>query len=169
MGILDKKFKHDKLRYIFQCALAGVSVLVVLAILLTISNAAVIAALGASSFIVFVVPHAQVSHPRFVIGGYVVGVVTGSLCYWVSRVVPLPEQVGLIADFPHVVFGAGAVALSTFLMVITDSEHPPAASLALGFVLMDEWRWLTVAVVLAGVVVLALVKQALKPVLRNLL
>ena len=81
----------------------------------------------------------------------------------------MPQQVWLIADFPHVVFGAGAVALATFTMVITDSEHPPAASLALGLVLMDEWRWLTLAVVLAGVVVLAAVKQALRPVLRNLL
>ena len=168
MEILDKEFSRHKLRYVLQCCMASASVLVVLAILRAMSNAAIIAALGASSFIVFVGPHAQLSRPRFLIGGYVVGLAAGSLCYWMSNILPLPQQLGPIADFPHVVFGAAAVGLATFVMVIIDFEHPPAASLALGFVLLDEWRWLTVIVVLVGIVVLSLVRHVLKPVLRNL-
>lgn len=168
MEILDREFSKHKLRYVLQCCMATVSVLVVLATLRAISNTAIIAALGASSFIVFVGPHAQLSRPRFLIGGYVVGLAAGSLCYWMSRIVPLPQQLGPIADFPHVVFGAAAVGLATFVMVVVNFEHPPAASLALGFVFLDEWRLLTAIVVLVGIVVLALVRHALGPVLRNL-
>jgi CBS-domain-containing membrane protein len=169
MKLLDQKFRSNKGRYIFQTSLATSSVLLILAALNTISNVAVIAALGASSFIVFCFPHAQVSRPRFLIGGYLIGIVVGSICYWLSRRLPLSAPMNLIPEFSYVVFGAAAVGLSIFLMVVTNAEHPPAASLALGFVRLDEWQLLAVAVVLAGVLGLSLAKKLLKPVLINLL
>ncbi len=46
---------------------------------------------------------------------------------------------------------------------VTDTEHPPAADLALGFVL-DEWDYFTVVVVVAGIVSLSILKTLLKPV-----
>ncbi len=52
-----------------------------------------------------------------------------------------------------------------FLMVITDTEHPPAAGLALGLVLAESWRPEIIIVVLVGIVLVAL----LKPVLKDLL
>ena len=175
MQILDEKFKHDKLRYFLQCALATVAMLVTLSILRAQilldgvdSNAALIASLGASSCIVFITPHARSACGRILIGGYVVGIAAGALCFWIARFVPLPARVGLIEEFPDVVFGSGAVGLAIFVMVITNTEHPPAAGVALGFVLLDEWRWMTVLVVLAGVVVLSMVRRVLKPALRSL-
>ena len=168
MQILDEKFKHDKLRYFLQCALATVAMLVTLSILRAMSNAALIASLGASSCIVFITPHARSACGRILIGGYVVGIAAGALCFWIARFVPLPARVGLIEEFPDVVFGSGAVGLAIFVMVITNTEHPPAAGVALGFVLLDEWRWMTVLVVLAGVVVLSMVRRVLKPALRSL-
>ena len=169
MKLLDTKFRANKLRYVFQCALAGAAMLVILAILTTISNAAVIAALGASVFLVFAVPHARSCRARFLIGGYVAGAAAGSLCYWLRCVSPLPERLGLIPELPGVVFGAAAVGLATFVMVITDSEHPPAAGLALGFALLDEWRWVTLVAVMGGIVGLCLIKILLRRVLRDLL
>ena len=56
MRVLDEKFKGNKRRYLVQCILATVSVLAVLLILDVISDTAVIAVLGASSFIVFTCP-----------------------------------------------------------------------------------------------------------------
>jgi hypothetical protein len=53
-------------------------------------------------------------------------------------------------------------------MVITDTEHPPAAGLALGLVL-DEYNHRTVAVVLIGVMALFIIKTVLGPVLKDLL
>ena len=71
-------------------------------------------------------------------------------------------------DAPHVVFGAMSVGLAIFLMVITDTEHPPAAGLALGLIL-NEWSFLTIVVVLVGIISLSVIKFILKPVLKNLL
>ena len=56
-----------------------------------------------------------------------------------------------------------------FLMVITDTEHPPAAGLALGLVLAESWRPEIIIVVLVGIVLVALLKRLLKPVLKDLL
>jgi len=167
MALLDSKFMHNKLRYALQCLLAAASVLVILVILDALPNAAVVAALGASSFIAFTMPDAQVSRPRFLIGGYVVGIAAGTVCFWLSQVA-WPGSLRPLQQHAYVAFGAMAVGLAIFVMVITNTEHPPAASLALGLVLA-EWRLVTVAVVLIGIVALCCLKRVLKPVLKNLL
>lgn len=167
MKIFDEKFRGNKARYLFQCILATLSVLIVLLSLDAISNAAVIAALGASFFIAFTMPEAQVSRPRFLIGGYLVGIAVGSLCHYLS-LVPLLMQLPISQNLSYVLFGAISVGLAIFLMVITNTEHPPAASLALGLVL-NEFNYMTVGVVLIGIISVSVIKAVLKPVLKNLL
>ena len=166
MHIFDRKFTQNKFWYLLQCLLATVSVLLVLLALDTISNTAITAALGASCFIVFTMPHAQLSRPRFLIGGYVVGLGAGTLCYFLSQ---LNWPASLFAmEQSHLVFGALAVGLAIFVMVITNTEHPPAAGLALGLVL-GKWTPVAIVVVLAGIVALSVLKYLLKSVLKNLL
>ena len=65
MKVFDEKFRGNKARYLFQCILATLSVLIVLLSLDAMANAAVIAALGSSFFIAFTMPEARVSRPRF--------------------------------------------------------------------------------------------------------
>lgn len=109
MKVFDEKFRNNKVRYILQCILATLSVLIILLILDAVSNAAVIAALGASSFIVFTMPEAQVSRPRYLVGGYLVGICAGCFCHYVS-LVPLLRQVPIVQEFSYVVFGALSVS-----------------------------------------------------------
>lgn len=167
MELIDKKFRRNKLRYFLQCLLATVAVLVILLTLETLSNAAVIASLGASAFIAFTMPHAKVSSPRFLIGGYVVGVGAGTLCHWLSQL-PCLTSLPVLTDHSCVVFAAAATGLAMFVMVITDTEHPPAAGVALGLV-VGECRPVTVVVILLGIIVLATLRMLLKPILKNLL
>jgi CBS-domain-containing membrane protein len=77
--------------------------------------------------------------------------------------------VAFVPSLPRVVFGAAAVGLAMLAMALTNTEHPPAAGLALGFVLLEEWRWITPAAVLGGIVALCLIRAALRPALRDLL
>jgi CBS-domain-containing membrane protein len=55
-----------------------------------------------------------------------------------------------------------------FVMVITKTEHPPAAALALGLVL-NEWDFLTLVVVIVGVIVLTICKRLVLPILMDLM
>ncbi len=167
MRVFDEKFRGNKAGYVSQCVLATLSVLIVLLILDIMSDAAVIAALGASSFIAFTMPGARISKPRFLIGGYLAGIAAGCLCHYLSFV-PLLAQWSVEHQFSRVVFGALAVGLTMFVMVITDTEHPPAASLALGLV-FDGFNYRTVVVVLIGIGSLCVIKALLRPALKDLL
>lgn len=66
-----------------------------------------------------------------------------------------------------IIFGAIAISLAMFTMVVTRTGHPPAAALALGLVL-NEWSLLTLVVVLSGIVGLSIIKQLVLPALLDL-
>ena len=167
MRILDEKFRKNIIGDIFQCALATISVFIVLHVLDVVTDAVIIAALGSSTFIVFTMPDAQVSKPRIMIGGYIVGIAAGCICHYLS-LWSLMEWISFFDESPRVVFGAMSVGLAIFVMVITDTAHPPAAGLALGLII-NEWSLLTIVVVFVGIISLSVIKFILKPVLKNLL
>jgi CBS-domain-containing membrane protein len=164
---LDRRFTTRKARYVFQTCLATLCILAVLVILDFIANAAVVVALGASTFTVFAAPQAKLARPRYLIGGYVVGLLVGTVFFWLSRALPVPE-ISFLPSFPYLVYGAPAVGAAMFVMVITNTEHPPAASIALGLVL-NEWSYMAVVVALTGIVVLSVLKWLLRRQLINLI
>jgi CBS-domain-containing membrane protein len=166
MKLLDDKFRAHKARYLMQCGLATCVVFAVLFVLDAVTNTTIIASLGASAFIAFALPHSRLSRPRFLIGGYLVGTIVGCACSYLPSL-PLLTQLPLASAWLNQVSGAVSVGLTMLLMVITNTEHPPAAGLALGFVL-NTWNYWTVVVVLIGIGLLVAVKRLLRPVLVDL-
>ncbi len=168
MRLFDEKFKEHKTEYFLQCSLAMVSMAIAMVILDAVSNAAILGALGASSFVIFTMPHKRVSDARFLIGGYIVGIVVGTLCYWLSQLLVI-SQIEVISKSTGTVFFASlAIGLAILLMVITDTEHPPAAGVAMGLVL-GEWNLQAIGVVLVGVAYMAGMRKLLKPYMIDLL
>ena len=84
MRILGEKFRKNIIGDIFQCALAAIAVFIVLLVFDVVTNAVIIAALGSSTFIAFTMPEAQLSKPRIMIGGYIVGIAVGCICHYLS-------------------------------------------------------------------------------------
>jgi CBS-domain-containing membrane protein len=165
--VIDAKFCAHKGKYTVQCLLAAAAAALILLVLDFFSNAAIIAALGASAFIAFAMPRANVSRPRFLLGGYLMGIGAGTLCYWLWQA-PFVSGYLTIPQRPQIVPGAVAVGLSIFLMTITNTEHPPASGVALGLVLGD-WKGQTILVIAIGIVALVLIKTLLRPILINLI
>lgn len=165
MNISAHLRKDDIRRYMLQCSLAGIVVFVLLLVMDTVTQTVLIAALGASSFIAFAVPRSPHSGPRHLIGGYVVGILAGGLMAFLSEA--LGPSGGIVGHAVIIVFAALAMATAMFLMVVTKTEHPPAAALALGLVL-NEWSQLTIIVVLAGVIGLSIAKRLVLPALMDL-
>jgi CBS-domain-containing membrane protein len=165
--ILDKKFRQNINRYIFQCSLATFTILLILLFLDVLEETAILASLGATAFIVFTMPNAYSSHPRRLVGGYCVGVVVGLLCYMLVSSsffssLPVSQTVSVA------VFGAIAVGIAIFVMVATDTEHAPAAGIALGLILND-WDFTTVIFIVTAVMLMAFVRRMLKPILLDLI
>ena len=68
----------------------------------------------------------------------------------------------------RIVLGAVSVGITMFVMVTTDTEHPPGAAVALGFVL-NEWELMTVFVVFAGIISISVTKELVRNKLIDLL
>jgi len=166
MRILDVKLKHNVWRYVFQSSLAALTILCVLIFLGVLKHTAIIASLGATLFIVFTTPRAYSSHPRPLIGGYLVGIASGVFCNFISESL-LILNVSPNKEISYIIFGALAAGIAIFIMTITDTEHPPAAGIALGLVL-NEWDHNTLIFILTAVVLLFIVKSLLRRVLIDI-
>lgn len=166
MRILDESFVKSPRSYIVQSILAVIAVLIILAFVEVLTQAAIVAALGASTFIIFAMPHSVVAQPRRLVGGHIVGLVSGLLCYFVFLTGPLDAILG---GWKITLWFAGAlsVGLSLFLMAITNTEHPPGASTALGIV-VQQWSYEVIIFVVVFAVCLAVTRRLLQKFLRDL-
>ncbi|HEY68519.1 MAG TPA: HPP family protein [Thermoflexia bacterium] len=142
--------------YLFQSLLATLTVLIVL-LFLSIEQAVIISSIGATAFIVFAMPRSITARPRGVIGGHLVGLLSGSLC----ALIPQPSLIHSIIVYSL------AVGLATFVMVVIDTEHPPAAGTALGVAIKGFSPKVALAVVTSAVI-LSLVHHLFRPRLKDL-
>lgn len=166
MGIVDESFTRAPKKYIVQSLLATIAVAIILYFVEFVTHAAIVAALGASTFIVFAMPHSITAQPRRLVGGHIVGLVCGLICYFAFFAGPLGE-ITRNWEFIRWSVYALAVGLSIFLMAITNTEHPPAASTALG-IAAHEWSYQTIIFILLCAISLALIRRLLRGYLRDL-
>ncbi len=153
--------------YIAQSIMATLAMMVILLLEDVVLRAAIVVAMASTVFTIFVVPNSVAATPRKVVGGHVVGVAAGSLIagiIGIPAILPFVEDSRLLFDS----LAALTVGLSLVVMVITDTEHPPAAGAALGLV-VHGWAMSSVGVILIGAVTLSLIRMALRPKLVNLL
>ena len=62
---------------------------------------------------------------------------------------------------------AMAVGMSFFIMVVTDTEHPPGSATALGIVI-GSFSWAIAITVVASAVILSIIHISFKKYLRDL-
>ncbi len=165
MRLTDGSFSKHRWQYIAQCLLATGTILGILLLLDGTRQTAIIASLGASAFIVFTSPNSRSSTVRSLLGGYTVGCVAGIGC---SLLASLIGHKG-VEDWGSVLIAMGAISvgLSIFGMVITDTEHPPAAGLALALVL-NSWDLSTLLVIAAAITFLTGVRIFFRNSIRDL-
>ena len=165
--IFDKKFKKNRLKYIFQCFLATLTIFAVLIFLDVLNEAALITALGASAFIVFTMPTQYSSDPRRLIGGYIVGLIVGFIFFLLS-ISTSSNQIFENEITLLIIFGAISVGFAVFIMAVTNTEHAPAAGIALGLVI-NKWDYLTIIFIIIAILWLAGIRIILKNYLMDLI
>ena len=165
--LIDRRFRRHWKSYLFQCALCMLALLAILLVVDVVLRAAIVVAIASTAFIVFVLPHSVAANPRRVVGGHFVAVLVGSalsLLYLVPGWGDMATTSRVARDLVAVV----TVGISILIMVVTDTEHPPAAGTALGLVVV-EWTPSAVVFVLAGALTLSAIHWWLRPYLKNLL
>lgn len=154
---LGLHWKH----YVSQSLLATLVVFVVILALNIDNDAVIIASIGATAFIVFAMPNSVTAKSRNVIGGHIVGLA----CGFIATLIPVPSCIN--PTIARAFLYALAVGISIFIMVVTDTEHPPAAGTALGIVIRGISPRVTIAVI-ASALLLSLIHRLFKPHLRDL-
>ncbi len=146
------KFKKLWLHYILQGMLAGF-VLLIIILFLGNDKLITIGTIGATSFIVFAMPKSVSAQTRNVIGGHMIGMLSGAVFF----LIPLP----FIAAYPL------AVTLVFILMVALDVEHPPALGTALVLV-ANEMTWDVFLTIMVSSLVLSQCRYYLRKHLKDL-
>ena len=90
--------------------------------------------IASSTFTVFVVPNSVAATPRKVIGGHLLAAFIGTL---IALILQSPPLIQVIVENRYFLDVAAAlsVGIGIFLMVVTNTEHPPAAGTSLGLVI----------------------------------
>ena len=142
--------------YVGQSAIAGLTTFLVL-LFLSLEEAVIIAALGASAFIVFARPFDITARAQNVVGGHLICFTIGCLC---ARI---PHDGTPLTLACH----ATAVGLAVLVMVITNTQHPPAAATALGMAVRG-YSEPALAAIVTITLILALAHMIFRPHLRDL-
>ena len=121
--IFSKKLKERWVNYVWQSAAAGLLTTIVLYVCFELVALIILAGVGSTFFTIFALPGNRTASIRNILGSYMICIVVGIFCYYIYS--------------PSLSAGT-AIGLSTFLMVITDTEHPPAAGVALGLSLARD-------------------------------
>ncbi len=166
-GLVDRRARGRFGQYLFQCGLGTLSLLFILIIEDALLHAAIVVAIGSTVFIVFIVPDSVAATPRRVIGGHVVSVIFGS-AFAFMLMVPGLETLADGEDYVRVFAAALAVGISMLVMVLTNTEHPPAAGTALGL-FFPGWELSTIVFIVLSAVVLSAIRILLRPRMINLL
>ena len=165
--LLDQYIHSKWAHYIFQCALATISLIMILIVGNTLLRAAIVVGVASSAFTVFVVPNSVAATPRKVIGGHFVAGLVGAA---ISLLVQLPGIEAYTSETRYILEIAAAlsVGVGIVLMVVTNTEHPPAAGTSMGLVIYG-FDWSSVAFILASALLLSVVRVILRNRMINLL
>ena len=162
----DPGFARFPWVFVFQAALATVVMLAILTFVQSLSSAAIAAGLASSVVGIFIAPSNQTARIRSVVGGHGVALVLGSLFSVMLFLGPVQAFL-MDAEVLRNLSYATAVGAAMLLMAITNSEHPPAAGTALGMA-SREFDILIFLSIIGAVALLAVMKLAIRPYLRDL-
>jgi len=143
-----------------QCllqSLVAASAIFIILLVLTVEEAVIVASIGATTFIVFAIPSSPTAKPRNVIGGHFTGIIAGSLCALI------PHERTILA----ILIYALSVGISMFIMILSETEHPPAAGTALGIAISGFSLYVTGTMVIS-VLALSLIHYFFKDFLIDL-
>jgi CBS-domain-containing membrane protein len=151
-----REFHSSWKNFLFQSVLAAITIFIVF-LFLHREQAVIIAAIGGTAFIVFIMPSADTAKSQNVIGGHIIGFVSGMLGVLILRNTTIAS----------IVVYALVVGISIFLMITLNLEHPPASGTALGVAISGFQSEILIAI-LTSTIILSLGHHFLRKYLKDL-
>jgi hypothetical protein len=165
--LLDPKFRRHYRQYFFQALLATVAMACILLFVDSLSTAAIAAGLGSSVVGIFINPSGATARLRAVVGGHTMALLIGSVFSVILFAGPMESFIASHSQY-HAIAMALSVGALILVMAVTDTEHPPAAGIAIGMS-SREWTPEIFSAILGALFLLAAIKLVLRQHLRDLL
>jgi CBS-domain-containing membrane protein len=134
---------------------------------------AIVVGIASSAFTIFVVPNSVAATPRKVIGGHLLAALIGTI---IALLLQSPFLIEIVLEKRYILDIAAAlsVGVGIFVMVVTNTEHPPAAGTSLGLVIQCcqpsvGVDWSSISFILVSALLLSIVRIALRDRMVNLL
>ena len=163
----DRRFAQNKWKYISQSLLTTVVMFLVLMSMNVVpDNDVLVACIGATAFMVFATPHKNISRERYIIPGYIIAMIVGVVCSLICHSSYM-FHAHLMPEYNDEIFGAIAVGLTMLAMVITNSEHPPAVTMALALVI-NSWTYRTILLTVLAISLLLTYRYLFRKVMIDL-
>ncbi len=162
----DPGFASYPRTFAFQAVLATGVMLAILTFVDSLSSAAIAAGLASSVVGIFIAPSNRTARIRSVVGGHGVALLLGAAFSFLLFLDPV-EAYLLEEPIMQNISLAMAVGVAMLFMAFTNSEHPPAAGTALGMA-SREFDLLIFFSIIGAVALLAVMKLAIRPYLRDL-
>lgn len=170
--LLDPKLKNNFGRYVFQCFLAAFAILMVILLEQILFNnqglgqPVVIAAIGSTAFVLFILPSSRPAKARNTLGGHFLAMAIGAILTIGSS---FDHMVSLTTgiEWEFALRSSAAVGLTIFVMAGTNSEHPPAAGTALAMV-VQRFDWGLAIFLITSILTLFLIHRIMRKYLKDL-
>ena len=122
---------------------------------------------ASSAFTVFVVPDSVAATPRKVVGGHFAAIVIAMIIIGILSIFGVQGYEGS-SRFVVDIAAAMSVGIGIIVMVVTNTEHPPAAGTSLGLII-HSFDWASIIFILSSVVLLSVLRLLLRGKMINLL
>ena len=165
--LLDPKFRRHYRAYLFQALLATLAMAGILLFVDSLSTAALAAGLGSSVVGIFINPSGVTARLRAVVGGHTMALLIGSVFSFVLFTGSTEPFIAAHSQYLDLAM-ALSVGLLMLVMAVTDTEHPPAAGIAIGMT-GREWTPEVFGAILGALALLAVIKLVLRRHIHDLL
>ena len=161
---VNPNIKGHWARYVGQAVLAVLAMLAVLLFIDSVADAALVAGLGSTVVTAFLHPHAPSGRLRAIIGGHLCGLIVGSV---LAVIFINAELFANTMAYTDVLIMGISVGLTILAMGLTDTEHPPAAGIAISMA-ARPWDLNVFMYILIAVLILALIRFIFKRVIKEI-
>lgn len=148
LDAMSARFNPRLVMVTFNLVNGGLSIALIAMVALVTQQAFIFPSLGATAFLLFHVPLADVASPRNVLIGHVIGALCGWTSLWLFNLHDAPAAFITGVDWSRVAAAGLSLGLTSAFMILLRVPHPPAGATALivSLGLMHELQQLPVLI-----------------------
>src|SRR5215469_14336028 len=128
---LTRRYAQTPVLAIFSCINGCISIGLMAALALITRSPFIFPSLGPTAFLFFYTPRAPAASPRNTLVGHTIGVLAGYFSLLVTGLTTAGPALAVGVTWPRVIAAALSLGLTSGLMVLFKSPHPPAGATTL--------------------------------------